>query len=62
MAEAGGGGDHLREEDAQHTPPARVRKMDQASTGTGSDYKAPHASGGEGVREPETGVELPKGS
>jgi hypothetical protein len=62
MAEAREGSDHLREEDAQHTPPACVREMDQASAGTGSDQKAPHASGGEGVGEPETGVELPEGS
>ncbi len=62
MAEARKKSDRLREKDAQHTPPACVRKMGQASASAGRDQETPYASGGEGAGKHETGVELPEGS
>ncbi len=62
MAEARKKSDRLREKDAQHTPPAYIRGMGQASASAGRDQETPYASGGKRVGKPEAGVELPEGS
>ncbi|MFN9979427.1 MAG: hypothetical protein ACK53Y_05915 [bacterium] len=60
MAKAGKKSDRLREKDAQHTPPACVCGMEQASSSVGRGQEACHASRGERTRKHEVGVELPE--